>query len=352
MTERHNPSAGLDDPLRPVFEHVAAQGWAPDDLTRCLAAALDLAQCGVYLKDTQGRYLYLNAAAAGLLGQPVSALIGRTDEEVLDPDTVAAIKAGDGATGSSRFPAQREERVAGRDVSASRRYVELPGGNRVLCCTWADLGELRRAQVQLRHALSQLEQHQRENETLRMELHDQAVRDPVSGVYTTRHFEEQMRREIDLSQREHREFALVAIRIDGYAAIAAGQAGEKASSRILQAVGRLLRSNTRAMDAPCRLGEDRFAVLLSGIGLATAHSRMESVRRQCEAQIVMVEGREVRFTVSMGVASFPHTAEERTRLMAAADAALEEAQRRGGNCVMMATIPFEVGAAPGSVPAA
>lgn len=339
MTDK-TPVAAQADAMQLALERAHAQGWAGDDLARCVAAAMELTPCGVYVKDEQGRYVHLNAAAAALLGQPASELIGRTDEERLDADTAAVLKAGDAAAGSGRFPSQREERVAGKEVSALRLMLDLPRG-RVLCGTWVDQNELRRTQAQLRHALSQLEQHQRENEDLRLELQDQAVRDPVSGVYNVRHFEEQVRREIDLSQREHREFALVAIRIDAFEPIAASPAGAKASARILQAVGRLLRSNTRAMDAPCRLGDDRFAVVLSGIGLATAHARMESVRRQCEAQIVMVEGREVRFTVSMGVASFPHTAEGRDQLLAAAEEALSHAQARGGNCVVMASIPFE-----------
>lgn len=341
------------EPLQRALALATAQGWDGTELARCVASAMDLAACGVYVKDEAGRYIYLNTAAAALLGRPVAELVGCTDEERLDADTATVLKAGDAAAWGLRHASQREERVAGKEVLASRQMVELPRG-RVLCGTWADQTDLRRIQAQLRHALSQLEQHQRENEDLRLELQDQAVRDPLSGVYNVRHFEEQVRREIDLSQREHREFALVAIRIDRYAEVAAGPKGSKASARILQAVGRLLRSNTRAMDAPCRLGEDRFAVVLSGIGLATAHARMESVRRQCEAQIVMVEGAEVRFTVSMGVASFPHTSQTRDELLAAAEEALAQAEARGSNCVLMASIPFDSSPAQtrGSAPAA
>ena len=91
--------------------------------------------------------------------------------------------------------------------------------------------------------------------------------------------------------------------------------GAAARTRILEALGRLLRGNTRAMDASCRLDESRFAVLLSGVGLATAHSRMEGLRRQCATQIVVLEGRNLGFTVSMGVASFPHTAHTQEALV-------------------------------------
>jgi diguanylate cyclase (GGDEF)-like protein len=111
--------------------------------------------------------------------------------------------------------------------------------------------------------------------------------------------------------------------------------------RILEALGRLLRSNTRAMDASCRYDERRFAVLLSGVGLATAHSRMEGLRRQCATQMVVLDGQELGFTTSMGVSSYPHTAHSQNELLAASEAALAEAQRRGGNHVTLASIRFE-----------
>jgi diguanylate cyclase (GGDEF)-like protein len=95
------------------------------------------------------------------------------------------------------------------------------------------------------------------------------------------------------------------------------------------------------MDASCRYDESRFAVLLSGVGLATAHSRMEGLRRQCATQIVVHEGKDLGFSVAMGVASFPHTAHTQDELVSASDAALEEAKRRGGNHVTLASIRFE-----------
>jgi diguanylate cyclase (GGDEF)-like protein len=95
------------------------------------------------------------------------------------------------------------------------------------------------------------------------------------------------------------------------------------------------------MDASCRYDERRFAVLLSGVGLATAHARMEGLRRKCAAQIVVQEGQELGFTVSIGVASYPHTAQSQEALQAACESALQEARRRGGNHVTLAAIRFE-----------
>jgi GGDEF domain-containing protein len=68
---------------------------------------------------------------------------------------------------------------------------------------------------------------------------------------------------------------------------------------------------------------------------------MEGLRRQCAAQIVVLDAQELGFSVSMGVASFPHTAHTQPELLKACEGALAEARRRGGNHLTLASIRFE-----------
>jgi len=334
-----SPLSATGEPLAHVLAQAQVSGLGPEGLVHLLQAACEQLPTGVYAKDAQGRYLFVNAAAAAVLGHSVQEVLGHTDEELLDAEAAAVLKDGDDAARAQRLPVQREEKLTSRDLVCTRMAVPLEGQGVGLAGLWLDFSELRRTQAQLRHALNLLEQQQRQNEDLRQELKDQGVRDALTGVYNRRHFDEQLRREVDLSAREHREFALVAIQVDDHEDLVARH-GQQAADRCLQALGQLLRGNTRAMDAPCRIGIDRFAVLLSGVGLATAHARMEGVRRQCEAQIVMQDGQDVRFTVSMGVASFPHTSDELPGLLRLAERALATAQQRGGNGVVLAAIPF------------
>ena len=294
-----------------------------------------------------GRYLVANPALCALLGRPGDDLTGCTDADLLGPAPAALLRAADQtalAQGSQLSSEHRLELPGGRrDLQVLRVLsgtADLAPGQRLICSIWQDLGQQRQRDSQLRVALDQLEQQQKANDSLRLELADQGLRDQASGLYSRIHFDDQMRRELDLSAREHREFALVYMALDSYG----GQVqalGARAHDRICEAMGRLLRGNTRAMDASCRLDDSHFAVLLSGVGLATAHSRMEGLRRQCATQIVMLDGVELSFSVAMGVASFPHTAHSHDELTAACSAALAEALRRGGNTVALASIRFD-----------
>jgi diguanylate cyclase (GGDEF)-like protein len=286
-----------------------------------------------------------DAALGAFFALAPEAWIGRSDVELFDATLVAALRAADqtalghGAVLSSdhRFEWQGER----RDLSVLRASYTR-GDRRLLVSVWQDSALPRQRDAQLRGVLAQLEQEQKANEMLRREVAELGLHERASGLYTRQHFEDQIRREVDLSTREHREFALVHIALDALSPKAEAS-GEPGRERISEAMGRLLRGNTRAMDASCCMDDRHFAVLLSGVGLATAHSRMEGLRRQCATQIVALDGQELGFTVSMGVASFPHTAHNQGEVIAASEAALREAQRRGGNTVALAAIRFEPG---------
>ena len=290
-----------------------------------------------------GRYAVVNEVLAGWLGRTEADVLQHVDADLFDPATATLLRAADHtalAQASELASEHRLELGGERREFQVLRVIDGPPESRLLCSVWQDLAPLRQRETQLRHALDQLEQQQRASEAMRREFADQSLRDHASGLNTRAHFDDQMRRELDLSTREHREFALVYMALDPLADKAAAQGG-RAQERIFEAMGRLLRGNTRAMDASCRIDDRHFAVLLSGVGLATAHSRMEGLRRQCATQIVMLDGEELGFTVAMGVASFPHTAHGHDELIGAAGSALAEAQRRGGNTIALASIRFE-----------
>ncbi len=297
---------------------------------------------GVKLAD-DGRYLLVNLVLAELLGRSQAEIVGRSDAELLDPAAAALMRAADhtalvqgSALASMHQLELRDERREFQVLRLATSGSPVAEGQRLICSIWHELGPQRQREAELRQLLDQLEQAQQSNQNLRRELAHQGPREASGDPYDQAQFDDQLRRELDLSAREHREFALVYITID------TDQPGALAHDRVCEAMGHLLRGNTRAMDSSCRIGPQRFAVLLSGVGLATAHSRMEGLRRQCATQIVVLAGEALRFSVSMGVASYPHTASSQAELMAASSAALDEAQRRGGNGVALARIRLQM----------
>ena len=343
-----NPAANAAASTAPSAVAEVLDGQFNAALARSLMALAQHQGLALGIKEAEdGRYLAGNAALSVLLGCTPAQLPGSTDADWLAPATSALLRTADLTALAQGRQLCSDHRL---EIGGVRREMQLVRvvvdgasagpGQRLLVNFWHDQAPQQQRDQQLRVALDQLEQQQKANDALRGELADQGLRDQASGLYSRSHFDDQMRREMDLSAREHREFALVYMALDAYGDKVSAL-GPGAHDRICEAMGRLLRGNTRAMDASCRLDERHFAVLLSGVGLATAHSRMEGLRRQCATQIVMFDGQELSFSVSVGVASFPHTAHGSQELNAACTAALAEARRRGGNTVALAAIRFD-----------
>jgi diguanylate cyclase (GGDEF)-like protein len=336
-----------DVSLQSAASLAATLGLSEVALAARLLDVLSVAGVAVGVKDLgTARYVHASDALAEVFSRSAAQMMGVSDADLLDPIQAGTLRAGEQAALARPGPHSGIHRL---EIGAQRREFsilriplvqpgELAPGH--ILAVWQEMTATRQQEAQLRSALVQLEQQQLENEILRREARDPLAGGDSTGPFERAQFDDQLRREVDLSGREHREFALVSILLDplSHAVLALGP---PARARVLEALGRLLRGNTRAMDALCRVDQDRFAVLLSGVGLATAHARMEGLRRQCATQIVALEGSDLGFTVSMGVASFPHTAAAQTDLVAAADRALDEAIRRGGNQVALAGIRFE-----------
>jgi diguanylate cyclase (GGDEF)-like protein len=315
---------------------------SPSALAEALLTLANSSGVAAALKEADsGHYVWANDAFLAMVGADAARIAGTSDADLLGPGPAASIRSSDmqalGADGPTRGEHHFERGGARIDVRTLRVALPSQDGKPQILCLWIDDSDSRRRDAELQRAVAQIEQQQIAFETLRTQQPELGSRDRATGLLQREHFEDQLRREVDLSLREHREFALVLLSIDPPDPTAAAL-GPPARRRVIEAMGRLLRANTRAMDAPCRLSEDRFAVLLSGVGLATAHSRMEGLRRQCATQIVAHAGQQISFTVSIGVASFPHTVDTLESLTQASEAALIEAQRRGGNRVTLASI--------------
>lgn len=296
----------------------------------------------VAVKDlVSGRYTYANTLFAGFVGRTPEQVVGHTDIEILPLADAAAVRAADQRALAAGVPSEDEHRFERGDGKHEFRATRMAIGSDAapqMVQVWWDETATRHAHSQtmgqLQQALKQIERQQGAIDHLRA-----VPGEPMTELFRSEHFDEHARRELALSSREHREFAVVLLMLDRSAALEQ-RFGAGAVQHVMDAVGQILRTNTRAMDVISRVGSDRYAILLSGVGLSTAYTRMEQMRRQCATHIVVHEGHPLGFEISVGIASFPHTADALEALRSAAEHALREAVRRGGNRVALAPVPL------------
>jgi two-component system, cell cycle response regulator len=130
----------------------------------------------------------------------------------------------------------------------------------------------RRRLATLNHALEErMRESQRLNEALRQkiaeaealqeQLRDQAVRDPLTGLYNRRFLAETSVARIELARRQHTRIAIVLIDIDHFKQIN-DRHGHERGDDVLQRFAALLRERMRRSDIVCRFGGEEFLLLV------------------------------------------------------------------------------------------
>jgi diguanylate cyclase (GGDEF)-like protein/PAS domain S-box-containing protein len=194
---------------------------------------------------------------------------------------------------------------------------------------------VRERTAQLEESVASLRSALAEAERLRKELHEQAIRDPLTDLFNRRFLEETLAREIARAGRAHSQLSLIMFDMDNFKRLN-DSFGHAVGDAVLRAVGQLVVGQVRAQDVVCRYGGDEFVVVLPDTTLDLAGRKANQMLwrlRQLGPKLV-VKDFEVRF--SMGIAAFPQHGESCVQLLAAVDAALYRAKQLGGGTVIAA----------------
>jgi diguanylate cyclase (GGDEF)-like protein len=175
------------------------------------------------------------------------------------------------------------------------------------------------------------------NTRMRDELHNQSVRDPLTGLYNRRHFMDSLRKHMDASAHNGQPVALVSIDVDHFKKFNDNH-GHDAGDMVLRAVGAVLEQACDGDQLPCRLGGEEFMLLLPENDLESAAEIAEKLRSAVEAIKVRYGEKTLpRVTISAGVAAYPDHGTIPVDLMKSADEALYESKAGGRNQVTLAS---------------
>src|SRR5512133_1200620 len=100
-----------------LSETLAQQNAEIDRAREQLRTILDATTAVIYLKDADGRYLFVNRQFAELFGVSRDEVIGKLDRDVLPADVAAPLEAGDAGVLEARAPRQVEETLPARGES-------------------------------------------------------------------------------------------------------------------------------------------------------------------------------------------------------------------------------------------
>ena len=144
---------------------------------------------------------------------------------------------------------------------------------------------------------------------------------------------EQAEHELKRAKRYGHALSLFMIDIDFFKKIN-DRYGHKIGDGVIMKLTTICQEALRSVDILGRLGGEEFAVLLPETARPEAVEIAERLRMSVETEKVSLdEGLPIRFTVSIGVASFVSGDENIDELLSSADQALYEAKNSGRNKV-------------------
>ncbi|MBM4181904.1 MAG: EAL domain-containing protein [Betaproteobacteria bacterium] len=287
-----------------------------EEKLRLAAQVIECTLEGVMITDVAGRILSVNKAFTTITGYTEAEAVGATPALLRsgrhDADFYRALWETLHATGSWQgeiwnrgktgevYPEWLSVNVVRDPLGRVTNYVGV----------FSDISQIKHSEAQLEY----------------LAHHDSLTDLPNRALFQSR-----LGHAIHVARRHGQHLGLLFLDLDGFKHIN-DSLGHPAGDELLQAIARRMTEHLRAVDTLARLGGDEFVILL------------ENLRDSREAAIVaqnvldlfhqpfrLAAGQDVFIGASIGISLFPDDADDATRLVRNADAALYQAKAQGRN---------------------
>ena len=160
-----------------------------------------------------------------------------------------------------------------------------------------------------------------------------ATTDGLTGLYNHRYFQEQIRMQIENAKRYENNFSLIIADIDFFKQFN-DNFGHQSGDAVLKQVAETLKHTVRSTDIVCRYGGEEMSIILPNTDKDMAYTTARKIcKRVSEHQFKLVNGKEAKVTISLGVSTFPGDGLSAAQIIEAADKKLYDAKNSGRNQV-------------------
>lgn len=167
------------------------------------------------------------------------------------------------------------------------------------------------------------------NIQLRDSLREQAIRDPLTGLFNRRYMLEALDQAHSRAERANDEIAIMMIDLDHFK-LFNDNFGHDAGDHVLKAVAQVLKDSIRQEDIACRYGGEEFCIVCPSTNEQQAlmiAQRIGQGIRSLELNMNQLSLGTV--TTSIGIATYPNHAETMSETIKIADEALYLAKQNG-----------------------
>ncbi len=168
------------------------------------------------------------------------------------------------------------------------------------------------------------------NAKLHSEIEKLATTDGLTGLYNHRRFQEKLLEEFKRLNRHSAPVSLLLTDIDFFKKVN-DTYGHPAGDLVLKGVSQIIGEVIRDIDVPARYGGEEFAVILPGTDTDGSKNIAERLRKAVMDKIFSADGKVLKVTISIGIATAPADAGSKEELIGKADQALYHAKHNGRN---------------------
>ncbi len=168
------------------------------------------------------------------------------------------------------------------------------------------------------------------NAKLHAEIEKLATTDGLTGLYNHRRFQEKLSDEFKRLNRYSSPVSLILTDIDYFKKVN-DTYGHPAGDLVLKGVSKIIREQIRDMDVAARYGGEEFAVILPGTEAEGAKNIAERLRHAVMNATFSPDGKSLKVTISIGIATAPLDAKDKEELLERTDKALYHAKHNGRN---------------------
>lgn len=175
----------------------------------------------------------------------------------------------------------------------------------------------------------EIKKHQKEN----IKLEELAFIDPLTGTLNRRKFEEISTQELTRSKRYNSDLSFLMLDIDYFKKIN-DTYGHAVGDKVLNHFASTCLDMARNLDAVARIGGEEFAVMLPNTNREGAYLFAERFRKKIHSSEVNIENKNIKYSVSIGIAVFDNDKEVK-EILNRADKALYTAKNSGRNSTVI-----------------
>jgi diguanylate cyclase len=172
---------------------------------------------------------------------------------------------------------------------------------------------------------------EKENKAVPAESEVDHRTDQQTGLPNRTAFCEEIRRRLSEAQRLGNRLTLLLVKIDDLDSLV-GRYGKQVGQVVVSTCTQFLGAAMREMDMVSRYDQDMFGIILPGTALVHATGAAERLRAAIEQCPLRVADREIRFTISAGLAE-AQPGDDMVSLLTRTDESNQAARAGGGNAV-------------------